>query len=262
MARIDRGQSGKSRRLLRTTKAVQELLLEAGQRLSTRCLASNSSAARLFSLHKHPRYASAIASVAARRRQCLDLRCADGLSLYDGADPVVRTALREAVCFLGCYQLEDDGGPAHQSATCRVLHAKETGEDSVRGFALKLMSNQEAFLRELQMRHSLGHPPPSSSQTDDANDHHPVVPVARVHLAETAGSDILGSIPDGVEVRWSRSLEEETDAMDYEDKDSETVNDRLMSSGGGNGLPPSSKNRCVGLIPVIANRVIRLPSSQ
>ena len=149
-----------------------------------------------FSLHKHARYGAALARFAAAHPACLDTRCKDGETLFDGADPSVRAALREATCFLGRYQLQRRE-PAHRSRTCVVFLALDTAPAPGRSpekVAVKLMCRQASFLAEMTNRYG----------RDGSLDATHVVGILGAY-AETATREAVvdsGGLPAGGSVEW------------------------------------------------------------
>eukprot|EP00873_Tetraselmis_striata_P038694 jgi/Tetstr1/458958/TSEL_004429.t1 len=151
-----------------------------------------------FSLHKHVRYGSVLARFAVAHVACLDVRCRDGETLFDGADPEVRRVLRDATCFLGRYQLHRRA-PAHRSRTCVVFLASDTAAPSPQTVAIKLMCRQASFLAEMRNRFSR-----DGGRLDSTH----VVGILGAYAELSAREAVAdaGGLPAGGSVEWVERL--------------------------------------------------------
>ncbi|KAG1674225.1 hypothetical protein FOA52_013845 [Chlamydomonas sp. UWO 241] len=119
-------------------------------------------------------FAQEVAVIVKKDSSMATLADANGVTAMEVAVGGCRKAMREAIAFLGRYHL---GAPVHASATCTVRLARDLrlpDEDPASAVALKSMSDEEAFLSEVQTRagHSL--------------DAKYVVGILRVHIAPSA----------------------------------------------------------------------------
>ncbi|KAG1654352.1 hypothetical protein FOA52_011847 [Chlamydomonas sp. UWO 241] len=119
-------------------------------------------------------FAKEVADIVKKDSSMATLADAEGVTAMEVAVGECRKAMREAIAFLGRYHLD---APVHTSATCTVWLARDLqlpGGDPAGAVALKLMSDEEAFLREVQTRVGL--------------DEKFVVGILRVHIAPSGNN--------------------------------------------------------------------------